>query len=73
MVGKVGYGVMPPGPKAQVSATFGDGIGISSYSTKKGPAWYYIMWATSKAMQARMLATGSGAPIGTITRLRIAL
>ena len=61
--GKVGYGVMPPGPKTQVSATFGDGIGISSYSTKKGAAWYYIMWATSKAMQARMLATGSGAPV----------
>ncbi|MDB5848259.1 MAG: transporter substrate-binding protein [Rhodoferax sp.] len=61
--GKVGYGVMPPGPKMQVSATFGDGIGVSSYSTKKGAAWYYIMWATSKAMQARMLATGSGAPV----------
>jgi len=61
--GKVGYGVMPPGPKTQVSPTFGDGIGVSSYSTKKGAAWYYIMWATSKAMQARMLATGSGAPV----------
>lgn len=60
--GKTGYGVMPPGPKTQVSATFGDGIGVSAFSTKKGPAWYYIMWATSKAMQARMLATGSGAP-----------
>lgn len=63
IVGKVGYGVMPPGPKLQVSATFGDGIGVSSYSAKKGPAFYYIMWATSKAMQARMLATGSGAPV----------
>ncbi len=61
--GKVGYGVMPPGPKTQVSPTFGDGIGVSSFSTKKGAAWYYIMWATSKAMQARMLATGSGAPV----------
>ena len=63
VVGKVGYGVQPPGPKLQVSQTFGDGIGISAYSTKKGPAWYYIMWATNKAMQARMLATGSGAPV----------
>ena len=47
----------------QVSATFGDGIGVSSYSTKKGAAFYYIMWATNKQMQARMLATGSGAPV----------
>ena len=63
VVGKVGYGVMPPGPKAQVSATFGDGIGVSSFSQKKGAAFLYIVWATNKAMQARMLATGSGAPV----------
>ncbi len=63
VVGKVGYGVQPPGPKLQVAQTFGDGIGVSAYSTKKGPAWYYILWATSKAMQARLLATGSGAPV----------
>ena len=63
IVGKVGYGVMPMGPKSQVSATFGDGIAVSASSSKKGPAWYYTMWATGKAMQARMLATGAGAPV----------
>ena len=63
IVGKVGYGLMPPGPAAQVSATFGDGMGVSAFSTKKGAAFYYTMWATGKAMQARMLATGSGAPV----------
>jgi multiple sugar transport system substrate-binding protein len=63
VVGKVGYGLMPPGPKLQVSATFGDGIGVSAYSTKKGAAFYYTVWATSKAMQARMLAMGAGAPV----------
>ncbi|MGE0798054.1 MAG: sugar ABC transporter substrate-binding protein [Lautropia sp.] len=63
IVGKVGYGVMPMGPKTQVSATFGDGIGVSASSQKKGPAWYYTMWATGKMMQARMLATGAGAPV----------
>ncbi len=41
IVGKVGYGVMPAGPKRQVSALFGDGEGISTYSKKKGPAWFY--------------------------------
>ncbi len=63
VVGKVGYGVMPPGPKAQVSAMFGDGMGISRYSTRKGPAWLYLQWATNKAMQARMLQAGAGAPV----------
>jgi multiple sugar transport system substrate-binding protein len=63
VVGKVGYGVMPMGPKTQVSATFGDGIAVSASSAKKGPAWYYTMWATGKTMQARMLATGAGAPV----------
>src|SRR4029434_10145236 len=48
VVGKVGYGVMPPGPKAQVSAMFGDGEGISSFSSKKGPAWFYLQWASNK-------------------------
>jgi multiple sugar transport system substrate-binding protein len=63
VVGKVGYGLMPAGPKLQVSATFGDGIGVSAYSTKKGAAFLYTVWATSKAMQARMLAMGAGAPV----------
>ncbi len=36
IVGKVGYGVMPAGPKAQVSAMFGDGQGISSFSQEEG-------------------------------------
>ena len=41
VVGKVGYGVMPPGPKAQHSALFGDGIGMSNFSKKKEAAWLY--------------------------------
>ena len=63
IVGKVGYGVMPPGPKAQVSAMFGDGEGISSFSKKKGPAWLYLQWASNKANQARMLQSAAGAPV----------
>lgn len=63
VVGQVGYAAMPAGPKARVAATFGDGLGVSAYSDKKGPAWYYTLWATGKAMQARLLATGAGAPV----------
>jgi multiple sugar transport system substrate-binding protein len=63
IVGKVGYGVMPPGPKQQVSAMFGDGEGISSFSKKKGPSWLYLQWASNKANQARMLQSAAGAPV----------
>jgi len=63
VVGKVGYGVMPAGPKAQVSALFADGEGVSTYSKKKGPAWYYIQWASNKSNQTRMLQAAAGAPV----------
>jgi len=63
IVGKVGYGVMPPGPKQQVSAMFGDGEGISSFSNKKGPSWLYLQWASNKANQARVLQAAAGAPV----------
>ena len=63
VVGKVGYGVMPPGPKQQASALFGDGEGISTFSKKKGPSWFYLQWASNKANQTRMLQAAAGAPV----------
>ena len=60
IVGKVGYGVMPAGPKQQVSALFADGEGVSTYSKKKGPAFFYIQWASNKANQTRNAAGGGG-------------
>jgi len=63
IAGKVGYGVMPAGPKQQVSALFGDGEGISTYSKKKGPSWFYLQWASNKNNQTRMLQAAAGAPV----------
>jgi multiple sugar transport system substrate-binding protein len=63
IVGKVGYGVMPAGPKQQVSALFGDGEGISTYSKKKGPSWFYLQWASNKTNQTRVLQAAAGAPV----------
>jgi len=63
IAGKVGYGVMPAGPKKQVSALFGDGEGVSTYSKRKGPAWYYVQWASNKMNQTRMLQAAAGAPV----------
>src|SRR5439155_1689055 len=61
--GKGGYGVVPAGPKQQVSALFADGEGISPFSKKKGPAWFYIQWASNKTNQTRMLQAAAGAPV----------
>ena len=63
IVGKVGYGVMPPGPKQQVSAMFANGHGISSFSKKKQPSWLYVQWASNKTNQARLLQAAAGAPV----------
>ena len=65
IVGKVGYGLMPAGPKKQASALFGDGEGISTYSKKKGASFYYLQWASNKTNQARMLQAAAGAPVRT--------
>jgi len=62
IVGKVGYGVMPQGPKARHSATFGDGIGVAAGSKKKEAAYLYCQWATSKLMCNRLLQSGGGSP-----------
>lgn len=62
VVGKVGYGVIPPGPKAQRSPLFGDGIGISNSSKKKEAGWLYCQWATSKVMAQRQVEGAYGAP-----------
>lgn len=62
VVGKVGYGVMPKGPKAHASGTFGDGIGVTAASDKKEAAYLFCQWAVSPIMGARLLQAGAGVP-----------
>jgi multiple sugar transport system substrate-binding protein len=62
IAGKVGYGVMPKGPVAQASSTYGDGIGIAAASPHKEAAYLYCQWAVSKSMGGRLLQTGGGVP-----------
>jgi multiple sugar transport system substrate-binding protein len=62
VVGKIGYAVVPAGPKGQYSSTYGDGIGIAQASTKKEAAYLYCQWAVSKTMGARLLQNGGGVP-----------
>ncbi|WP_420963962.1 ABC transporter substrate-binding protein [Brucella sp. IR073] len=62
VVGKVGYGVMPKGPKAQAAATTGDGIGVVEASEKKEAAYLFCQWVISHDMGARLLQAGAGVP-----------
>ena len=62
IVGKVGYGVTPAGPKARHAAMFGSSVGIAAASRKQGAAFLYCQWATNKANLTRLLQTGAGAP-----------
>lgn len=62
VVGKVGYGVMPKGPSAHASGTFGDGIGVTAASEKKEAAYLFCQWAVSPLMGARLLQAGAGVP-----------
>ncbi len=58
----VGFLPVPPGPKAQHSDTFIDGIGVAAASKKQGASWLYVQWATGKAISAEMLRSGSATP-----------
>jgi multiple sugar transport system substrate-binding protein len=62
VVGKIGYTLVPKGPKGQYSATYGDGIGVTQASKNKEAAFLYCQWAVSKAMGARLLQAGGGVP-----------
>lgn len=62
IVGKVGYTMVPAGPKGQYSATYGDGIGIPATAKNKEAAYLYCQWAVSKLMGARLLQAGGGVP-----------
>src|SRR5436190_5415294 len=62
VVGKVGYTMVPAGPKGQYSATYGDGIGIAAASKNKEAAYLLCQWVVSKQQGARLLQAGGGVP-----------
>ncbi|MCC6719731.1 MAG: extracellular solute-binding protein [Acetobacteraceae bacterium] len=58
----IGFSPVPPGPKAQHSATFCSGLSIPVATKKKLPAWLYIQWAASKEMGKEQIRLGAGTP-----------
>lgn len=65
VAGKVGYAVVPRGSGSHHCCMFGSSFGISEASTKKGPAWLYLQWASGKQNQLRYLTGGAGSPART--------
>ena len=63
VVGKVGYTLVPAGPKGAFSSTYGDGIGIAAASKNKDAAYLLCQWVVSRTQAARLLQAGGGVPL----------
>ena len=62
VVGKVGYGLPPSGPKGHGSVTFGSGMAIPKAAAHKEAAYFTMLWMTGRTMAGRMLQVGGGIP-----------
>lgn len=67
VAGKVGYSIMPYGDTRSANIYGGSGIGINKYASEseKQAAWLYIVWATSKEMQLKVLNHPEGGSLPT--------
>jgi multiple sugar transport system substrate-binding protein len=65
--GKVGYSILPYGDTRSANIYGGSGIGINKFATdaEKKAAWLYIVWATSKEMQLKVLTHPEGGSMPT--------
>jgi multiple sugar transport system substrate-binding protein len=62
VVDHVGFAPVPAGPKAQLCATYIEGIGIPAQAKNPKAAWLFLQWATGKEILGEVLRTGSGTP-----------
>jgi multiple sugar transport system substrate-binding protein len=62
IVEKVGFAVVPAGPKSHNCATFIEGIGIPAGAKNKKAAWLFVQWITGKTMMNEQLRAGAGTP-----------
>ena len=66
--GKIGYAVLPHGPKRSANMYGGTGLGINATSPigQQRAAWLFLVWATSRRTQLANLKSKAGG--GTPTR-----
>jgi multiple sugar transport system substrate-binding protein len=62
VAGKVGYTMVPAGPKGHFSSTYGDGVGIAAASKNKEAAYLLCQWVVSRGQGSRLLQAGGGVP-----------
>lgn len=53
-----GFAKMPAGPGGEFQTFNGWALGISAFTEKANPAWYFVQWATSPEMVERLTAEG---------------
>lgn len=55
--------LLPPGPGGAMKPTvIGWGLAMSAFSAAKPETWYFMQWATSKAMQTQLALRGIAPP-----------
>lgn len=57
-----GIAVLPPGPGGSHPTVIGWTMSVSNYSKNKEAAWYFVQWATGKAMQEKLALEGIAPP-----------
>jgi multiple sugar transport system substrate-binding protein len=62
-----GVAVLPPGPGGSHPTVIGWTLSISNYSKNKEAAWYFVQWATSKAMQEKLALEGIAPPRSAVS------
>jgi multiple sugar transport system substrate-binding protein len=62
VAGKVGYAPLPKTEKGSMTGHWMWGLGIPANSDNKEAAWYFIQWATSKAIEPKIGTSTGGAP-----------
>ena len=67
VAGKVGYSILPYGDTKSGNIYGGSGIGINKYASdlEKKASWLYIVWATSREMQLKVLMHPEGGSLPT--------
>ncbi|HUN44678.1 MAG TPA: extracellular solute-binding protein [Acetobacteraceae bacterium] len=64
-----GLMLLPPGPGGVSKPTvIGWGVSLSAFSRKQAAAWYFVQWATSKAMDAKLALQGIAPPRDSVAQ-----
>jgi multiple sugar transport system substrate-binding protein len=61
-----GIAVLPAGPGGSIPTVIGWAMSISAYSKNKEAAWYFLQWATTRAVQEKLALEGVAPPRASV-------